>query len=280
MRKILQSAVLAAAGVFVAGAQAGPFILAGTDADDHGSASGGANLLGWLFMQRALENLAAGVTNGNKTIYTLGSSLGDALNAANSAFSLSTTLNVSGGWNIVNVDGAADITAFFGAGGASSSAGIIMLDSGSEVSGGLTPLELTALTNSAGAINTFVGGGGGLFSQSNGYGWLSALLPSLTVDNSGGTGLALTAAGSAAFPGLTNADLSSGPYHSNFLNVGSIPVLATGIGSLSSYNVIIGASGGSITNPVPAIPEPSTYALMLAGLGMIGFLARRRKAAA
>ena len=29
--------------------------------------------------------------------------------------------------------------------------------------------------------------------------------------------------------------------------------------------------------PLPAIPEPSTYALMLAGLGMIAFIARRRQ---
>jgi len=28
------------------------------------------------------------------------------------------------------------------------------------------------------------------------------------------------------------------------------------------------------------IPEPSTYALMLAGLGVVGFVARRRKGAA
>ena len=44
----------------------------------------------------------------------------------------------------------------------------------------------------------------------------------------------------------------------------------------ASCGVSANAAIGVFT-PVGAIPEPETYALMLVGLGAIGFVARRRR---
>ena len=270
IKRLLVATASAAALLVGSAAYAGPFILAGTDADDHGFASGG-NQQGWLFMQKALENLGAGVTNGNKAVTILGST-STASTAANSAFNLSSL--VGAGWTVNTVLVSNFGTFFTGAGLAAS--GILMMDSGGNVGGGVDGSSYTAYATN---INNFVGAGGGLFSQANGYQWLSTLVPTLTVVNESGTGLGLTAAGNTAFPALTNADLSSGPWHSSFSTTGAIPVLAVSDnGSTLNHAVIIGGATGSITNPGGTVPEPGSLALLAVALGAAGML-RKKKAA-
>lgn len=272
MSKKFLNGIIAALAVSVSSsAFAGPFILAGTDADDHGSATATANVDGWLFMQRALENIAPGVTNGKKVVVSLGSS-NTALQAAQSAFNFSSL--AGSGWTFKSIDGASAISAYL-AGGATT-AGIIMLDSGEDnIFGGLSASEQTALANNASAINNFVGGGGGLFSQANDYGWLSAIIDGIGVTEDMDTGIALTEAGSSAFPGLTDDDLSAGPFHEAFENYGSLPVL--GVSMATGSAIIVGAGAGSISQPSQQVPEPATLALVLGGAGLLGAVRRKQK---
>jgi len=90
----------------------------------------------------------------------------------------------------------------------------------------------------------------------------------------------LTAAGIAAFPGLTNADITAGPCHSHFEgSLGSLVVLALD-GATPPRNFIIGGGSGTIITPQAAIvPTLSGWMLVLLGVLIAGtavlLLARR-----
>ncbi len=123
-------------------AWAGPVVIDGTDANDHGSAPVGANLNGWLYMQKALENLAPQVGNGNKTVVALGTTLGEATTAINSAFNLS-NLSGPGGWTLTHIDGDAAITAYFAGGMANT--GILYIPTVGLTGGDMTSTELAVV---------------------------------------------------------------------------------------------------------------------------------------
>jgi hypothetical protein len=51
------------------------------------------------------------------------------------------------------------------------------------------------------------------------------------------------------------------------------------IGDKIYVNVQHPSSGNDVLVEISPVPEPETYAMMLAGLGLVGFMGRRRKAA-
>ncbi|MFM2057206.1 MAG: hypothetical protein RLY71_1591 [Pseudomonadota bacterium] len=77
-------------------------------------------------------------------------------------------------------------------------------------------------------------------------------------------------------------DLNGYFYH--FVTTGSdnsyvLSYTGTGTSSFNWLTTPAGGGGMSVGGTVSSVPEPETYAMMLAGLGALGFLGRRRKAA-
>lgn len=288
MKNNFGSVAVAAAFLLGSAAYAGPVIIDGTDSNDHGGlASGtitsGTNANGWLYMQKALENLGSQFLAGGgttKNVVMLGQSLGSgnrASRAAASAFNNGALATSS--WTNAGFDGSAAIGTYLST-LSTGNTGILFLGTAGESVGDMDASEIAAVNANAAAIKAFVASGGALFamaeSVTGGWGWLTTLIPSLIVvdDGAGGvaSALSLTAAGNTAFPSLTNAQLSTGPWHNNFTgNLGSLSVLATD--NALGRSVIIGGGIGTVL----AAPEPGSLALVaLAGLSL---LTLRRRAA-
>ena len=276
MRKIR---ILALVGVVTAlsagGVSAGPIILGGDDLNDHGFAAGGVNVNGWLYIQNALSALHAQVTLATPVggftvdIVELGDASDPALSAAAAAVGLSTT----------GYEGAAALSQFFADLAAGTVRPRILYSPGTDYGGAsIDGSESAVLAANANAINDFVAAGGGLMSHgganTTAYSYLTTLLPGIVMSFScNSSGASLTAAGQAAFPQVTNADISAGPCHGSFSGSmgGLIPLALDGNG----LNMIIGGVGGSITDPGTPVPEPASMLLLTTGFGYLAV--RRRK---
>jgi hypothetical protein len=114
------------------------------------------------------------------------------------------------------------------------------------------------------------------FTGAPGGGVLS-FVGSLGVNTSGVFGFDIAGTANTAYAGLTldSPDNGKSGLYSINLSTGAASLIGSfGIGG----NTAIAPSLVGLT--VAAVPEPETYALMLAGLGAIGWVARRRRTAA
>ncbi len=255
----------------VRAALGGPVILGGDDLTDHGSRGAdigpGTTLFnGWLYIQKALENLAPNVTRaGNDgSVAVLGSTdstagsgnAGAAYHYAVPNAALTTSLS-----GVVNFhEGAVAIAQFFTDLNAGTVNPAIIVTPGTGAGNDLSGTEGTALATGAVNIANFVNSGGGLMGHGSGntaWGWLTTLLPGIAFPSGcSGFTLTLTAAGIAAFPGLTNADIRAGPCHNQFTgNLGGLLVLAL---DSSARKIILGGAAVSLPGSIDLDPPTDT----------------------
>lgn len=137
----------------------------------------------------------------------------------------------------------------------------------------LDPIVLTfTVAHSQGPGNPYV------FTESitnnTGENWLDYHF-AITEPATGGQGVVFTGFNGSTLSGFT-LDSSSGPRGLDFTGGLANQGVATASFSLSPFDPGAGNTATFQLTQVATIPEPETYAMLLAGLGLMGFMARRR----
>lgn len=248
----------------------GPVILGGDDLTAHGSRNTTTNVNedGWLYIEKALENILPSVTRaGNDgSIAALGSADSTITSGDAGAGIHFGAQDAGSGIPVTYYNGGPAMEAFFDALRAGTANPAIIWIAGDDASNDLSDdtTERTALSNNATTIGDFVNSGGGLMSHGAEYGWLTGLFPGAsTVVGGGDQDLQLTPAGLAAFPGLTNPDVNAGPWHNHFEgNLGSLATLVESSAVTDSLGnparVVVG--GGAVVLPGSITLDPAVGA--------------------
>jgi hypothetical protein len=98
----------------------------------------------------------------------------------------------------------------------------------------------------------------------------------ITEPTTGGQGAVFTNFNNSALTGFTlDSAPSSGPRNLNFTGELVHQGVAAATFSLSPFDPGAGNTATFTLTQVPTIPEPETYAMLLAGLGVMGYMAKR-----
>ena len=228
----------------------GPVVLDGTDSGLHGSAVGGVPQGAWLYMQKGIEALYAALPSGyaaadNGKIAVVGAadSTATSNNCGGAAHYIAATLGKTADF-FEGEPAIAGLLTELAAG--TNKYSVLWLVEQNWCGNGMSNAEAAALTANSAAIAAHVNRGGALFAQSQSYGWLSALFPTLSSNSGSGSTPIFTTEGSALFGGIASSNIAN-PWHSYFTDsTGTLPlgVLAYQSGTQA---VIIG--GASVTLP-------------------------------
>lgn len=93
-----------------------------------------------------------------------------------------------------------------------------------------------------------------------------------------GSGVVFTSFNSSTLSGFTlDSPPSSGPRQLNFTGSLTDGNDTHALFNLSPFDPGAGNTTTFVIHQIPTIPEPGTYAMLLVGLGLLGFMVRRRK---